>query len=147
MSWRIYVSLTSITVWLQLNISPFPLLVCSAALLPTSVEHSDDRETAQGSRGVLGRRSRQAPGLRAMESPVPASHLATALPLRSCFRGTNSPLVHIRMGLIALSICHFAQPKKFLPWVACVALHIAAVCKPRAKTLQGDGDRPPWEVF
>lgn len=82
-----------------------------------------------------------------MESPVLASPLATALPLPTRFSSTNSPLVHIRMGLIAVSIRHFAQPIKFLPWATCVALQVTAVCKPRAKNLQGDGDGPPWEVF
>lgn len=38
-----------------------------------------------------------------MESPVLASHLATARPLRTRFRGTNCPLAHIRLGLILLS--------------------------------------------
>lgn len=89
----------------------------------------------------------QAPGLLAMESPVPASLPAAALPLRTRFSGTNPALIRIRMGLIAVSIRHVARPIKFLPWAGCVALHVTAACKPRAKTLQGDGDGPPREVF
>lgn len=134
MFWRIYVSLTSVTAWPQLNISPFPLPVCGTALLPVFVEHPDGRETAQGSRRVLGRRSHQAPGLRAMESPVLASRLATALPLRTRFSGTCP---HQVGADIAVSIRHFAQPIEFLPWATCVALQVAAVSKPRPKTFRG----------